>query len=66
MALAYKFVELSTVTDETLEEAVNEWVRKGWALEAIHFAMRDSSHRPAMAFVSFVRHQKEGEGAAAG
>ena len=58
MALAYKFVELSTVTDETLEEVVNEWVRKGWALEAIHFAMRDSSRRPAMAFVAFVRQEK--------
>jgi len=58
MALAYKFVELSTVTDETLEEVVNEWVRKGWSLEAIHFAMRDSSRRPAMAFVAFVRQEK--------
>ena len=58
MALAYKFVELSTVTDETLEEVVNAWVRKGWALDAIHFAMRDSSRRPAMAFVAFVRQGK--------
>ena len=30
MALEYKFVELSIVTDETLEEAVNEWVARGW------------------------------------
>lgn len=55
MALRYKFVELSTVTDESLEATVNEWVRQGWVLEAIHFAMRESSRRPAMAFVAFVR-----------
>ena len=61
MPLRYKFVELSTVTDETLEATVNEWVEQGWQLEAIHFAMRDSSRRPAMAFVAFVRDQPDAE-----
>lgn len=51
----YKFVELSVVTDETLEENVNEWVGKGWQLDSIHFAMRESSKRPAMAFIAFVK-----------
>jgi hypothetical protein len=51
----YKFIELSVVTDESLEEAVNEWVAQGWLLDGIHFAMRESSKRPAMAFVAFVR-----------
>jgi len=59
MALKYKFVELSIVTDETLEATVNEWVERGWQLEAIHFAMRESSRRPAMAFVAFVRQEPE-------
>jgi hypothetical protein len=51
----YKFVELSIVTDETLEEVVNLWVAKGWELDAIRFAMTEASRRPQMAFVSFVR-----------
>lgn len=53
--LRYKFVELSMVTDERLEETVNEWVAQGWQLDGIRFAMTDHSKRPAMAFVSFVR-----------
>jgi hypothetical protein len=57
--IVYKFVELSIVTDETLEETVNEWVGKGWVLDGIHFAMRDASKRPAMAFVAFVRDKNE-------
>ena len=55
----YKVVEVSTVTDEKLEEAINEWTSQGWMFDGIHFAMRDSSKRPAMAFVLFTR--KEGE-----
>jgi len=55
MALQYKFVELSIVTDETLETCVNEWVAKGWTLEGIRFVMTEHSKRPAMAFVSFIR-----------
>jgi len=55
MALEYKFVELSIVTDETLEEAVNLWVGKGWALDAIRFVTTEASRRPQMAFVSFTR-----------
>ena len=55
----FKFVEISLVTDEAIEEVVNEWVRKGWALEGIRFAMRDSSRRPAMAFVSFIREESD-------
>ena len=51
----YKVVEASTVTDEALEVIVNEWVSQGWALDGIQFAMRESSKRPAMAFVLFTR-----------
>ncbi len=54
-ALRYKFVELSIVTDETLEEAVNEHVGKGWQLEGIHFVTTPASRRPAMAFLAFVK-----------
>lgn len=53
--ITYKFVELSIVTDESIEEAVNLWVGKGWALEAIRFVTSEASRRPQMAFISFVR-----------
>ena len=43
------------VTDETLEEAVNQFTLDGWELEGIRFVMTEHSKRPAMAFVSFVR-----------
>lgn len=55
--LVYKFVELSTVTDETMESAVNECVAEGWHFEGMHFAMAPASKRPAMAFLSFTRDQ---------
>jgi hypothetical protein len=51
----YKVVEISSVTDEALEEALNEWTAKGYVLDGIHFAMRESSKRPAMAFLIFTR-----------
>ena len=55
MAIVYKFVELSIVTDQTIEEAVNEWVAQGWQFDDIRFVKTEHSRRPAMAFVSFVR-----------
>jgi hypothetical protein len=55
MALEYKFVELSIVTDETIEEAVNAWVTRGWHLDGIRFVTTEASRRPSMAFVSFTR-----------
>ena len=61
MTLKYKFVELSIVTDETIEECVNDWVAEGWILEGIRFVMTDHSKRPAMAFVSFTREGEQDE-----
>jgi hypothetical protein len=55
MSLTYKFVELSIVTDETIEEAVNAWVGRGWQLEGIRFVTTEASRRPQMAFISFTR-----------
>ena len=55
MSLTYKFVELSIVTDETIEEAVNAWVGRGWQLESIRFVTTEASRRPSMAFIAFVR-----------
>ena len=61
MSPRYKVVETSNVTDEGLETILNEWTAKGWALESIQFAVRESSKRPSMAFVLFSR-AGEGEG----
>ena len=57
MALTYKFVEVSIVTDEMLEACVNEWVAQGWTFEGIRFVVTEHSKRPAMAFVSFTREE---------
>lgn len=54
----YKVVEVSSVAEDTLEEVLNEWSAKGWSLDRIQFAMRESSKRPSMAFVIFTREQK--------
>jgi hypothetical protein len=55
MAPVYKVVETSDVSAEALERILNEWTAQGWRFEMMQFAMRDSSKRPAMAFVTFVR-----------
>ena len=54
-SIRYKVVETSVVTDESLESIINEWVPQGWELDGLQFAMRESSKRPAMAFVIFTR-----------
>ncbi|MBI5047375.1 MAG: DUF4177 domain-containing protein [Deltaproteobacteria bacterium] len=53
--LTYKVVEINTVTDEELESAINKFIKEGWVLDGIHFAMREASKRPAMAFILFTR-----------
>jgi hypothetical protein len=55
MSIVYKVVETSDVSAESLEKILNEWSAQGWRFEMVQFAMRDSSKRPAMAFVTFVR-----------
>ena len=51
----YKVVETQVVTDEELERIINEWVGQGWIFDGIQFAIRESSKRPAMAFLTFTR-----------
>lgn len=58
MAIEYKVVELGMVTAEDIESALNEWSAKGWTFDTIQFAMRDSSKRPAMAFITFVKKEE--------
>jgi hypothetical protein len=53
--LTYKVIELGTVTEETIEEMLNKWTAQGWTFNGLQFAMRESSRRPAMAFILFTR-----------
>jgi hypothetical protein len=57
---AYKVVEVSPVSEETLERALNDRTREGWSFESLHFVMREGSHRPALAFLFFVRGEPPG------
>jgi len=50
-----KVVETSTVTAEEIERILNEAIAEDWILDGIHFAMRESSRRPSMAFLIFYR-----------
>jgi hypothetical protein len=51
----YRVVEVAPVAGETLEQALNERAVEGWAFESIHFVTREGSHRPALAYLFFVR-----------
>ena len=59
MSLRYKVVEIGMVTDEEIEKTLNEWTAEGWTFDGMQFAMRDSSKRPSMAFVTFTRDEEE-------
>jgi len=51
----YKVVEVSPVSEETLEDALNRWTAQGWNFESLHFVSREGSHRPALAYLFLVR-----------
>jgi len=51
----YKVIETSDVTDIELERILNKCADDGWTLDTMQFAMRESSRRPAMAFLTFTR-----------
>jgi hypothetical protein len=59
VSLRYKVVEIATVTDEEIERVLNDWTDAGWEYDTMQFAMRDSSKRPSMAFVTFTREQPD-------
>ncbi len=61
MSLRYKVVEVAMVTDEELEKTLNSWTAEGWTFDTMQFAMRDSSKRPSMAFVTFSREEADAE-----
>ncbi len=51
----YHVVETQTVSEDILEDLINESVEEGWALDRIQFAMHESNKRPAMAFILFTK-----------
>jgi hypothetical protein len=53
--LIYKVVEIGTVTEDAIEDTLNDWSSKGWNFDGLQFAMRESSKRPAMAFALFTQ-----------
>ncbi len=55
ITMIYKVVELSVVTDEDIERALNQWTEKGYLFESIHFVTNQASRRPAMAFIFFIK-----------
>ncbi len=53
--MRYKVVEIANVSDEEIEKVLNAVFAEGWTFDTIQFAMRESSKRPSMAFVTFTR-----------
>jgi hypothetical protein len=62
--IEYKIVETSVVTEEELTRILNQQTREGWTFDGFQFAMREASHRPAMAFAVFRRALPENSSAA--
>jgi hypothetical protein len=56
--MAYKVVETSTVTDEEIEKILNHWSAQGYSFESIQFVTSDSSRRPKMAFLFFIKKEE--------
>jgi hypothetical protein len=59
--LIYKVIEIGIVTEDAIEETLNNWSSKGWNFDGLQFAMRESSKRPAMAFALFTQETACGE-----
>ena len=59
MGLQYKVAEISQVTDQEIEDVLNQWVSEGWTFDGMYFAMRESSKRPSMAFITFTREETD-------
>ncbi len=64
--ITYKVHELTIVTEETIENALNRHVKDGWRLDTIQLAMGPASKRPAMAFILFIREDDDDHSAQEG
>ncbi len=57
--MQYKVIETSDVTEESLEEILNQWTAEGWRYDGMQFVVKESARRPSMAFVLFVKTDEE-------
>ena len=51
----WRVVELTGVTDRSIEEALNAAAGEGWRFESVHFVTQPGNRRPTMAFLFFTR-----------
>ena len=56
--MTYKVVETSTVTDDEIEKILNHWTAQGYSFESVQFVTTESSRRPKMAFLFFIKKEK--------
>ena len=59
--MTYKVIETSDVTEDRLEEILNQWTAEGWRYDGMQFVVKESARRPSMAFVLFVKVEEDGE-----
>ncbi|MCL1925687.1 MAG: hypothetical protein FWF95_00940 [Syntrophorhabdaceae bacterium] len=57
-ALSYRVTELTEVSDQSIEEALNRGGSEGYRFESIHFVVQPGNRRPTMAFLFFTRMQE--------
>jgi hypothetical protein len=51
----YHVVELTDVSDRTMEDALNRVTADGYRFESVHFVTQPGNRRPTMAFLFFSR-----------
>ena len=52
-APSYRVKELTEVSDQSIEEALNQGARDGYRFESIHFVVQPGNRRPTMSFIFF-------------
>ena len=57
--MQYKVIETSEVTEDSLEKILNRWTAEGWRYDGMQFVVKESSRRPSMAFILFVKADEE-------
>jgi hypothetical protein len=54
---SYKVVEITDVSDQEIESALNGFAREEYRFESIHFVTQPGNRRPTMAFLFFARNE---------
>ncbi len=60
--MKYKVIETSEVTEDSLEEILNQWTAEGWRYDGMQFVVKESARRPSMAFILFVKGDEDDAG----